>query len=911
MGTATQTIDLVAAGYTPAQLDSQDLVTVFGGRIRSSDAAPDATATLAIAFLDASGNVLGQDIAKASNVADRWELVGDRVAIPVGTRGLRYTYESLVVSGSSNDSCFDGAFLRLEADSVTGDQGAYGDTTPQGTETTATHVALHAPDLYVDWPRDIGHLIQWTTFGNTSQSNVRIDLYQDGPNGPQFYANITPATPDTGSYFWEPSASGVPYGTYGLRIEVSLVNDTAVMDRSTETFAVPESGNSFYVAPPGSSGGVFTTAGGSNRNTGKLPSASKPSPAAILQTYSLGPTQTVYVDAGNFLLFSPLVISGSPGTNNNQGFTMTGPAGGGVTLQFANPLTVANVLTLSNSSYVTLNNFTLGGSQTGITLENDSTNFSGHDLTISGNARQGILADGTSSILLLDSVVVSDNGAGGISAGGSVGSVTDSLIDGNAGIGIDVGGSVGTISGNVVSQNGSDGIHLSNAGAAAIVRNQVENNLGAGITVSAGNNVLAVIGNSNLALGLGNIVADNSRDGIDASGNVLVAGNTVYGQTGSWGIYASGASQVEQNVVYGNYDGIGSDGGVVTGNRVYNNSTAGLYAWDNAAVEGNDVYDNTVGIQASGGYPYSYFSGTIANNLVYDNSNQGIVVSMASSPSVVNNTVYQSTGNAVDVQSGSQNVQLRNNTLWVLDGSSPVYDLSIAPDSEQGFASDFNDLYVSGLGRVANWQGVARPTLAAWQDATGTDKNSFSLDPLFVDVSPGNDPARDDFHEDSPYGYYQGGRDRSDRRYEHGQREQRPADSPCRNLDLRLDAPRVAGHRPRRPGRFLRQRAGAQRRIYQHRGLRQHAAGLQEPFAIPPGDGPGRRRAVVRGSDVPHYLALLPAWRHGRVAGGYRPVPGSQRSPAVRPEHRHAGPQQWRVRLDHSDHDCPCVELPN
>ena len=39
-GFAQQTVDLVTAGYSPSQLDSQDYELVFGGRIRSADEAP-------------------------------------------------------------------------------------------------------------------------------------------------------------------------------------------------------------------------------------------------------------------------------------------------------------------------------------------------------------------------------------------------------------------------------------------------------------------------------------------------------------------------------------------------------------------------------------------------------------------------------------------------------------------------------------------------------------------------------------------------------------------------------------------------------------------------------------------------------------------------------------------------------
>ena len=65
---------------------------------------------------------------------------------------------------------------------------------------------------------------------------------------------------------------------------------------------------------------------------------------------------------------------------------------------------------------------------------------------------------------------------------------------------------------------------------------------------------------------------------------------------------------------------------------------------------------------------------------------------------LLNNTVYQPTGNAVQIQNSSQNIVLRNNILWAKAG----YDISVDSTSEQGFRSDYNDLVITsgaaGLG---------------------------------------------------------------------------------------------------------------------------------------------------------------------------------------------------------------------
>jgi hypothetical protein len=150
VGSATQTVDLVAAGFSASQLDAQNLVVVFGGRVRSASENPPDKGQITLTFLDGSGNTLGQDTVQATNVADRWELVGDRMLIPVGTRSVSFSFQSTLVTGTSNNSYLDGAFVEVLSSSVGPDQGGYGNTQTQNAADTATRIALRTPDLYVD-----------------------------------------------------------------------------------------------------------------------------------------------------------------------------------------------------------------------------------------------------------------------------------------------------------------------------------------------------------------------------------------------------------------------------------------------------------------------------------------------------------------------------------------------------------------------------------------------------------------------------------------------------------------------------------------------------------------------------------------------------------------------------------------
>ena len=112
-------------------------------------------------------------------------------------------------AGGTNDGFLDNAFLYVQDDKPAPDLGALGPTITETSQNPAAHLALRFPDLYTDWEANKPHKILWDSYGNTQRSLVRIDLYQDGPNGPQFLLNIAASTLDTGSYSWIPANRGV------------------------------------------------------------------------------------------------------------------------------------------------------------------------------------------------------------------------------------------------------------------------------------------------------------------------------------------------------------------------------------------------------------------------------------------------------------------------------------------------------------------------------------------------------------------------------------------------------------------------------------------------------------------------------------------------------------------------------
>ena len=230
---------------------------------------------------------------------------------------------------------------------------------------------------------------------------------------------------------------------------------------------------------------------------------------------------------------------------------------------------------------------------------------------------------------------------------------------------------------------------------------------------------------SDLSTVSGNTVFNNGA-GITATGKTLVTNNSIYGQSGAGVYIADTVYKVLSNIIHDNATGIYSYSNGMTliqGNIVYRNSGDGIQAERDTIVTGNTVYDNATGIALD------YFSSApVTNNLIYGNTNQGILVTYYGSPTIANNTIYQPAGDAIDVQNNSLNVSLRNNILWTQAG----FDINVDPTSEQGFQSDYNDLYATGAGKLGSWQGQTFTTQQDWYYRIGQDQHSLTADPQFV-----------------------------------------------------------------------------------------------------------------------------------------------------------------------------------
>ncbi len=720
VGSAEQTINLLANGFTATQLDSRDYQLIFGGRIRAAQETPPDQGAFIVAFLNQAGAVMGDSLRlEAKNRADSWELAGTEVRLPIGARSVKFRFEAVrqARDGSNkldedNNSYLDAAFVYLVQDQTAPDLGATGNTSIENRQSLAPHLALRSPDLYVDWERDRPQVVRWDSYGNPVDSLVRIDLDQDGASGPAPAVLLSAGTLDNGSFSWIPANFGIDYATSKWRIAISLADRKGVFDRSTETFTVPENTATFYVNDSTTANDEYTTARGNNRNTGKLPSAPKPSAANVLRVYSLGATQTLFVDSGNYLLHDTLLVSNTVGIGNDEGFALTGPVGNShrAVFQFANPLDQLPMIELNNADFVSLSHLTADSGGTGLLLDNESVSFSGADLRLINQSGDGISVDRKSGILSLQRVDLANNGGYGLISEGAITAYREGEVFGNR----------------------QDGISAAQSQPGVFEKLRVH---------------------------------DNGEAGLTLSGPVQAIENVIWNQKNEnlFALALSDGASALRNVLHDNFRGIeahaAEPGPVVQGNRVYGQAEEGISVSGEVQALENVVYSNGIGIDVRGS-----FGGVSRNNLVYANRTAGFVVTSTSSEvaEISNNTIYQPVGDGIELNDAA-NVHLLNNIIWVTTGAAIRVDAA----SQRGFASNYNLLYATGAGLIGSWQTVDRATLSAWQNASFTDTNSLSADPLFVNpngpdgvlgyASAAQDGRDDDFHLQSTFGSLKGG----------------------------------------------------------------------------------------------------------------------------------------------------------
>ncbi|MCK4873492.1 MAG: right-handed parallel beta-helix repeat-containing protein, partial [Phycisphaerales bacterium] len=500
-----------------------------------------------------------------------------------------------------------------------------------------------------------------------------------------------------GSYAWaaDPTTSG---NTALIRVRA---NDASMpTDESDETFLIANDGTDYYINDASTVGDVMTSAAGDNAVDGKTPATPMRSLRALISAYDLDTGDIIHVDTGTHQIIRDIYITAS-----DAGVTVEGPDIALALFDRAN--TTHNVFNISGSD-ITLRYLSITGGEDGVSAV-AATGLTVDQSDIYGNDDYGIYLDGTSHSATITTNLVHDNLREGIySYGADELVVTGNEVYASANRGVYVYSSYGTlIDGNTVYDNSSYGMEVGGVTGQPIT------------TVS------------------NNVVYDNAGAyGMYVYTNLLASGNTVYGHTATnhWGMYVASA-EARENEVFGNYNGIVTDTyGVVVDNRVYNNANIGIHTYYGSHVIGNHVYSNSIGIKTDW-WSSARFTGRVENNLIYANSNYGLLIEGGGTGAFANNTIYQEVGDAIRVQDSGNGVYIESNILWVADG----YAIWVDTNSEPGFHSDYNLFHITGVGKLGTWQDIEFLSAEDWRYELGLDQNSRFGDPLFVDIDGADD----------------------------------------------------------------------------------------------------------------------------------------------------------------------------
>ncbi len=500
--------------------------------------------------------------------------------------------------------------------------GAYGNT-PLATTSESSWLRIASPNFYADLIPSHIYEIRWETFNVPGTDTIDVVLLRsDGTK----VADIASTVVSTGSIAWSPGqfVTGDPDLRY--QIELSTSGATSLIARSREPFSVPDVDPSlpqtYYVNDRSDAGDQYTTAIGNNRNTGTTADDPKEVIRPLVLSYPLGAGDVVLVDTGDYVHAVNLNLSASfqaddPRMNSVSQAQILGPTdpAGTAWIDRANPYPGAKTIDIIGAPGMVLKDLTLSGAYTGLHVRDGSHDFVGERLIVEAHTADGLVIEGDSHDATLDELIVRDNGGHGIFVESRLNRITHSEVHGN----------------------GAIGIALRNVGVALVETSRVYDNL-TGIDILNPGLQQAVIGHADLDQQRGNLVYQNTTDGIYASGSVMVAGNTV-AENGQIGIHLNDGADAWRNVVRQHTSGIwalGSESHILE-NRSYANSDTGIAASFDSRIERNVTYTN--GIH---GILVDWYSGVIDHNVVYDTGDRSIVVQgPGAGASLINNTVYE------------------------------------------------------------------------------------------------------------------------------------------------------------------------------------------------------------------------------------------------------------------------------
>ena len=182
--------------------------------------------------------------------------------------------------------------------------GAFGNTVEASKSAPKRALYLNAPRGGEIWTG--AQTVAWSSSGTGWNANdsVRIESSYDGST----WSVISGAAslPASGSFAWTlpvPTASSI---SFSLRIVCN--QDSTVYDTTSSAVTVVRIPSAYFVNDLQTAGDAFCSAPGASTNAGTSAASPLPSLSDVLARFTLGPGDTVYVDAGTYTLSSNIVV---------------------------------------------------------------------------------------------------------------------------------------------------------------------------------------------------------------------------------------------------------------------------------------------------------------------------------------------------------------------------------------------------------------------------------------------------------------------------------------------------------------------------------------------------------------------------------------------------------------------------
>jgi hypothetical protein len=215
----------------------------------------------------------------------------------------------------------------------------------------------------------------WVARGAATGHTVRLEYSSDA--GSTWSVIVSNLSASANRFSWD--TRSFVSSVRGLW-RITSEQEPAVSDVVDRLFALRNTGLAFYVNDGSSLGDVYTTAIGNATNLGVLASAPNNAVANIINLWDIEPGDTIYVDTGNYLLTSPIVLGPDQAWNDvtNLAALASGIATNRVLLQgstneaaggsFLSIFGALDLIQVADAPGIAIRHMTLNGGSAGIRI---------------------------------------------------------------------------------------------------------------------------------------------------------------------------------------------------------------------------------------------------------------------------------------------------------------------------------------------------------------------------------------------------------------------------------------------------------------------------------------------------------------------------------------------------------------